>query len=140
MSESSKDKRNWIACAITVIGLVFIIIGVSVAVGPMTQGVLGQGWLAGLLIAIGIPVLIIVQQGTVIVIMYLNVKKKAIIQHKYNISTKGIAILVSVLNIFFILLSGVWVMVNLSVPMTGQLMFLAPFITTVAGIIFKDYK
>jgi len=136
-TDSSKDTINWISCVISGIGLVFTFIGVVVGIFPLILGTLIHFGFIFMILAVLLSTLIIVLQGSIVVMIFLNITNKG---HTMQIqSMRKTAISISGLSLFFLLLTGLLFYTLVSAPLFGQLLLISPFITFVAGLIFKEY-
>lgn len=135
MKKLSKDKINWFILLISVVSLAFAIIGVSVGI---FFSILDNFIIGSMILTILSSILILLLQGAIPISMYIVIRKKEQSKHLLNVNTS--TILLSVLNFFFVFLSNIFYYARQSIPITGILLFLAPNITIIAGIFFKDYK
>ena len=122
----SQNRINKISCALSVIGLVLMIIGISVGFIPVILGIMGfMGALCG--------GLIVLFQIIITVIMYIRISWGG--NSLQAMSTRSTAITLSIINFVFLLFSGYMYYAG---PIVSQLLLLALIITIVAGIIFRD--
>ena len=138
MKEISKKNKNLLSLAISGIGLVFTIIGVLVGIEPLILETYVQYGLLITSIVIEMTVLILVFQVIITAIMFVNIRNEGI--DKQSLSTESITIILSILNLFFLQLTGLLFYAGKTVLIFGQLLFIVPIITIIAGIIFSDYK
>ena len=138
MRKISKEERNWLSFAISGIGLVFTVIGVLVGIVPLILGTYVQYGVFVTSIVIEALILVLGFQGIITFKMFVNTRNEG--NDKQSLSTKSITILLSILNLFFLQLTDLLFYAGQIIPIIGQLLFIAPFITIVAGIIFSDYK
>jgi len=138
MNDSKKDIINWICFGICVLGLSFMIIGISTGITSLIISILEQDNLAGLYLSVLYVVYALFLQLTILFVLFRHIKNKGITKRSRRI--KKIIIILMFSSLFFILLSGIFVYAEESVPMIGQLLFLSPIITLIAGLFAKDYK
>jgi len=142
MIESSKDKINLISCAVSVIGLIFIIVGVYPIVLPLMLFGGFFGGFGGLIMAILFPVLFVLMQGIIIFAMFMSIKNKGFASPKTLeiVSIRKVTITSSTINLVFILIAIFMSGVFFYAPINGMLLILTPIITIAAGMIFQEYK
>ena len=138
MKEISKKKKNLLSLAISGIGLVFTVIGVLVGIVPLILATYVQYGVFVTSIVLEATVLIPLFQVIITAIMFVNIRNEGI--DKQSLSTESITIILSILNLFFLQLTGLLFYAGKTVLIFGQLLFIVPIITIIAGIIFSDYK
>ncbi len=138
MKEISKKNKNLLSLAISGIGLVFTIIGVLVGIEPLILETYVQYGVLITSIVIEMTVLILVFQVIITAIMFVNIRNEGI--DKQSLSTESITVILSIVNLFFLQLTGLLFYAGKTVLIFGQLLFIVPIITIIAGIIFSDYK
>lgn len=138
MNDSRKNIINWICFGICVLGLIFIIFGLSTGITPLMISILEQNNLAGLYFSVLCVAYALFFQVTILFLLYRHIKNKGITKRSKSI--KKIIIILILSSFFFILLSGILIYAEQSIPISGQLLFFSPIITLIAGLFAKDYK
>ncbi len=138
MNDSVKDKINWIALAVSGLGLVVTIVGISAGLMPLIISILEQANIAGLYLSVLFVAFALFSQATIPVVLFRRIINKEKI--KISKSSKSIIIFLTLSSLFFILLSGILVYAEEALPISGQFLFFFPIITLIAGLFAKDYR
>jgi len=138
MNDSVKEKINWIVFAISGLGLVFTIVGISAGLMPLIISILEQANLAGLYLSVLFVAYALFSQATIPYVLFRRIINKGKI--KISRSSKNITIFLALASLFFIISSGILVRAEDTLPKSGQLLFFSPIITLIAGLFAKDYR
>ncbi|MFX0048161.1 MAG: ABC transporter ATP-binding protein, partial [Candidatus Hermodarchaeota archaeon] len=138
MNDSVKDRINWIVLAVSGLGLVFTIVGTSAGLMSLTSSILEQTNLVGVYLSVLFIAYALFSQATIPVVLFRRIINKGKI--KISSSSKSIIIFLALTTLFFILLSGILVRAEETLPISGQLLFFSPIITLIAGLFAKDYR
>lgn len=141
MSEESKDKRNLICSAISIIGLILIVIGIIQVILPLILVGGLFGGFEGLMVAILLPITAIVIQVIIIRFMYSAYKNKGYTNPKtgQEVPIRKATLITSIINLVLLLIVAAMSGVFIYAPIFGVLLLAAPVITIVAGFIYQEY-
>lgn len=134
-----KDKRNLYTFSLTLVSLLFIIIGVYPMVLMLYLfGVLFAGF-EGLIIVTLLFILIFLMQGIIIYIVVMSIKNKGDISSIDDIEIKKPVMISSGINHVFIIIVAITSLVFFYAPINGIILIISPLLNIVAVFIFQEY-
>ena len=126
MNLSIKDKINCISYTVYGLGAFFTILGISVGIIPLILSILNRSDFTGLYLSVLSVFYAFFSQTMILGILFQNFKNKSKIEVKINVksrSFKRIIFYLSLSSLIFLLLSGILVSAEETLPSTGQLLF-----------------